>query len=296
MNRRDLSEILLKFEKPPARIVSLVPSYTDSLYSLGMGQAVVGVTDYCPDVVGDFRKPARVGGPKTIRVEDVLKLQPDLVLANYEENTREVVEMLEANDVPVWVTFLRTVDETVTFLWGLVDLFRSQPASLSVKMIDTEVDWARQVASDSPCRRYFCPIWQEKTVDGRLWWMTFNDDTYSANLLGLMGGENIFAGRERRYPLEADLGLVGTEGAGESDTRYPRVTIDEVLAGEPEIVLLPDEPYLFDEAGEALICALLADTPAGKNGKIFRVDGKLITWCGTKLGAALAELPALFVE
>lgn len=133
-------------------------------------------------------------------------------------------------------------------------------------------------------------------MDGGVWWMTFNDDTYSANLLGLMGGENIFAGRERRHPLEADLGLAEAEGAGERDTRYPRVIIDEVLAGEPEIVLLPDEPFLFDESAEALICELLANTPAGKDGKIIRVDGKLITWCGTKLGAALAELPALFVE
>lgn len=296
MSQRDLSEILLKFERPPARLVSLVPSYTDSLYSLGMGKTIVGVTDYCPAAVGEMVQPARVGGPKTICVEDVLKLQPDLVLANYEENTRDVVEMLEANGVPVWVTFPRTVEETVGFLWGVVDLFRSQPASLSVKMLDSETDWARQVVIDTPRKRYFCPVWQDQTADGRLWWMTFNDETYSGSVLGLVGGENIFAGRERRYPLEADLGLVAAEETGGRDVRYPRVTVDEVLAGEPEIVLLPDEPFLFDEAAEAIICALLAETPAGKNGKIFRVDGKLITWCGTKLGAALAELPALFVE
>ena len=267
MSQRDLSEILLKFEKPPARLVSLVPSYTDSLYSLGMGQAIVGVTDYCPAAVGEIVQPARVGGPKTIRVEDVLKLQPDLVLANYEENTREAVEMLEANGVPVWVTFPRTVEETVGLLWGMVDLFRSQPASLSVKMLDSEADWARQVAIDTPRKRYFCPVWQDQTADGRLWWMTFNDDTYSGSVLGLVGGENIFAGRERRYPLEADLGVAAAEEAGERDTRYPRVTVDEVLAGEPEIVLLPDEPYLFDGSAEAIICALLAETPAGKSGE-----------------------------
>ena len=296
MSQRDLADILLKFEKPPARLVSLVPSYTDSLYSLSMGKTIVGVTDYCPVAVSDLGQPVRVGGPKTINVEDVLKLQPDLVLANFEENTREVVEALEAKDVPVWVSFPRTVEETVSFLWGLVDLFRSQPASLSVKMIDSEVDWAQQVANDTPRRRYFCPVWQEYTADDRLWWMTFNDDTYSGNLLRLVGGENIFAGRERRYPLDADLGLVSAEAAGDRDRRYPRVTVDEVLAGEPEIVLLPDEPFLFDESGESAIAALLADTPAGKSGKIFRVDGKLITWCGTMLGKALAELPTLFAE
>ncbi len=296
MSQRDFADIFLKFEKPPARLVSLAPSYTDSLYSLGLGKAIVGVTDYCPAAVGGLGQPARVGGPKTINVEDVLRLQPDLVLANFEENTREVVEALEAKDVPVWVSFPRTVEETVSFLWGVVDLFRSQPASLSVKMIDSEVDWARQVANDMPRKRYFCPVWQDQTADGRLWWMTFNDDTYCGNLLQLVGGENIFAGRERRYPLDADLGLVPAEAAGERDRRYPRVTVDEVLAGEPEIVLLPDEPFLFDEAGEATIVELLADTPAGKSGKIFRVNGKLITWCGTMLGAALAELPVLFAE
>lgn len=296
MSSRDLADILLKFDLPPKRVVSLTPSYTDSLYSLGLGRSIVGVTDYCPVEETGVGLPARVGGPKTVDVDTVLKLKPELVLANYEENARQAVEAIEAEGIPVWVSFPRTVDETVAFLWGVVDLFRSQPASLSVKMIDSEVDWARQVSGDLALNRYFCPVWREKRQDGMVWWMTFNDNTYSGDLLRLVGGENVFANRQRRYPLEADLGLSAAENAGERDTRYPRVTAAEILEQQPEVILLPDEPYVFDGDAEAEVLALLAETPACLNGQVYRVDGKLITWCGTKLATALAELPPIFVK
>ena len=75
--------------------------------------------------------------------------------------------------------------------------------------------------------------------------MTFNGDTYSSDLLEQLGGENIFANRNRSYPLEADLGFVSAEEGGIRDTRYPRVRCEEVLSAQPDIIILPGRAVLF---------------------------------------------------
>lgn len=296
MSHRDLSEILLNFERPPSRLVSLVPSYTDSLFTLGMGKAVVGITDYCQVTASEEARLVRVGGTKDSRIEDILKLGPELVLANFEENTQQVVEAIEAAGVPVWVSFPHSIDETIEFLWGLVDLFRSQPASFTVKVIDTEVEWTRLAAEELRKTPYFCPIWQGEDNAGLGWWMTCNNETYSASLLNTMGGVNIFGNRKRRYPLEADLGRIDAESDGNRDTRYPCVTSQEIIAGKPEIVFLPDEPFNFRDENTTHLMDVLQNTPAGRNQKIYFVDGKLITWCGTKLASAISELSPLFAQ
>ena len=110
----------------------------------------------------------------------------------------------------------------------------------------------------------------------------------------LFSGDNIFAERLRHYPLSADLGIAEPEFAGERDVRYPRVTVDEILKADPEIVLLPSEPFEFTAANQDKIESLLGSTQAAQGRKIFRVDGTLVTWPGTRLARALRELPQLF--
>lgn len=282
----------LNFNHAPQRVVSLVPSLTESLFDLGAGAAVVGITDYCLHPAGQLAGLPRLGGTKNPRLDDILALRPDLVLANWEENTRPVVEALQAAGVPVWVTLPLTARETVDMLHTLAALFRSPAAEMRVKTLDLTLDWAVSAAPEQRLR-YFCPIWQEK-AGGSPWWMTFDRRTYCHDVLEVCGGENVFAARERRYPLAADLGQAEAEAAPGRDTRYPRVTLDEIIAAQPEIVLLPDEPYAFTDEDAAQIWRLLDTTPAGKSGSIRRVDGTLITWAGTRLAKALNELPALF--
>src|SRR3972149_12172213 len=96
-----LLESLTELSRIPERIVSLVPSMTDSLFDLGLGGAVVGVSDYCTRPEGKLEGISRIGGPKTIDVAQVLALHPDLVIANREENNREAVMAL-AVQTPVW--------------------------------------------------------------------------------------------------------------------------------------------------------------------------------------------------
>ncbi len=280
--------------QPPQRIVSLVPSLTESLFDLGFGRSLVGITDYCIHPAAELAGLPRLGGPKNPRVEEILALQPDLVLANWEENTRQTVEALEAAGVPVWVSFPQSVDQSLQVLRELAGRFRSPEAAMRLRTLEQALEWARLAAAERPPLRYFCPIWFDRTSDGEVWWMIFNQDTYCSDLLGVFGGENIFAQRQRRYPLAADLGHAPAQDPGERDTRYPRVTLEEVRSAAPEVILLPNEPFLFTADHRQQIQELLAGTPAVRNKRLHLVDGSLITWHGTRLGLALRDLPQYF--
>lgn len=289
-------DILLIFDHPPRRVVSLVPSLTESMFELGLGFALVGITDYCAYPAEALVHLPRLGGTKNPRLEDILALQPDLVLANQEENTPQVVEALRQAGIPVWVTFPRTVDEAMQVLWELVRIYPSQGAVVRLRVLNLTLDWAREALEAMQPVRYFCPIWHEQTQAGQAWWMTFNRQTYAHDLLRLCGGENVFGDRERRYPLEADLGGELAQASGGRDTRYPRVTLEEIIAADPQVILLPSEPYPFGEDHCQALAELLGQTQAARDGAIYLVDGSLITWHGTRLARGLRELGAYFQQ
>jgi ABC-type Fe3+-hydroxamate transport system substrate-binding protein len=287
-------ELVTHLDRPPERVVSLVPSLTESLFDLGLGEALVGITDYCVHPAEKVEGLPRVGGPKDPRIEAILDLGPDLVLVNREENTRRTVEALQASGITAWVSFPRTVREAIEVLWKAAELFRSPTATARVQQLERTVDWVEAAGAGKELRSYFCPIWQGETGDGERWWMTFNRHTYIQDLLRLLGGKNVFADRERRYPLLADMGKAAVEPPGERDTRYPRVTLGEILAAQPEIILLMTEPYTFKESHVPEFTELLDETPAAQEGQIQLVDGSLLTWHGTRLARALQELSNLF--
>jgi len=285
--------VVLTFTRAPQRVVSLVPSMTESLIDLGASSALVGVTDYCPLPPGPEGTVSRVGGTKSPRVEEVVALRPDLVIANQEENSRDSVEAMEAEGLKVWVTFPRRIAEAVRILWTLIELFRIPRAAPRVKTLEVALEWASRAAEGAPGVRVFCPIWASETGAARPWWMTFNRKTYAHDVLSVSGGRNVFADRDRRYPLDADLGITAAEDPGSRDIRYPRVTSEEIREMEPELILLPSEPYAFGAEDGARLRALLDGTPAVRQGRVIPVDGSLLTWHGTRLARALVELPSL---
>ncbi len=277
----------------PNRVVSLVPSVTETLFDLGLGDKVVGITDYCVHPAGKVDGLPRMGGTKNVRVADVAALNPDLVIANQEENTRADIEALQAAGIPVWVTFPKTVRDALDLLHDTVRRFNVPYQELRIVALEKAYEWAVTAASDSetPAPRVFCPIWR----DGD-WWMTISGDTYVSDVIAACGGQNVFAGRDRRYPLAADLNP-GQPARLDSDrdTRYPRLALDEILAAQPEVILLPSEPYAFSEA-EADFWRQFPDLPAVQNDHIHLVDGSLLTWHGTRLGRALQEIPSLIIR
>ncbi len=279
---------------PPRRIISLVPSVTESLFDLGLGDRVVGITEYCAHPADKLARLPRMGGTKNARVADVIALQPDLVIANREENTRADVEALQAAGLEVWVTNPETVRDAIDLLWEIVRRFDVSKQGQRIAALETAYEWTVAAsASAESTPGVFCPVWREPAEGLADWWMTINRGTYVSDLIAVCGGRNVFAGRDRRYPLAADLDAAQPSRAEpERDRRYPRVTLAEILGANPEVILLPSEPFAFGQT-DADFWEQYPALPAAQNSRIHLMDGSLLTWHGTRLARALQELPVL---
>ena len=269
----------LDFLAPPRRVVSLVPSDTLSVAALGCAGALVGRTDYCElpaDVVA--RLPS-VGGTKNPRVDDVCALEPDLVLANQEENTRGDLEAIAARGFRVYVAFPKRVAEGLSHLARLARIFDVAADATARDLLARgyhALREAEEARSRTPPLRAFCPIWMKPL-------MTVHGDTFISDMLDVCGAQNVFADRQRRYPLAADLGKappLPPEKVEGRDVRYPRVTLDEVVTRSPELVLLPDEPHPFSEEDADVFRAL--DIPAARRSAVARTGGKDVCWYGAR--------------
>lgn len=278
-------------QQTPQRIVSLVPSLTEVLYAFGLGSRIVGITDYCVEPQPEVRSKPTIGGTKNPDVQAILRLAPDLVVANVEENRREDAEFLQAWGIPVFVCFPQTVAEALVTLQALAQATRAEAqASPVLERIAIAYKETKTLTAGRRKVRVFCPIWKEP-------WMTINRDTFIHDMLETCGGANIFAERERRFPLAADLGQRSeweTVRFAGRDRRYPRVTLDEMAGLMPEIILLPDEPYRFTEADQADFVGLV-QVPAVRDKRIYIIDGKTVCWYWSRLDDSLRSLRQLLL-
>jgi ABC-type Fe3+-hydroxamate transport system substrate-binding protein len=269
----------LLFSRPPSRVVSLVPSDTFTVAALGFAGALVGRTDYCELPEEVVRKLPSVGGTKNPRVDDVCALEPDLVLSNQEENTKGDLEKIAQRGFRVYVAFPKRVADGIAHMAKLARIFQSEEegeARALVKRGYEELRAAEEERKRIVPVRTFCPIWMDPL-------MTIHGATFISDMLDLVGAQNVFADRERRYPLAADLGKakpLSPEKVGLRDVRYPRVTMDEVNARAPELILLPDEPHPFSEADADVFRA--QPTPAASRGAVVRMNGKDLCWYGAR--------------
>jgi ABC-type Fe3+-hydroxamate transport system substrate-binding protein len=269
----------LLFSRPPKRVVSLVPSDTLTVASLGCAGALVGRTDYCELPVEVVAKVPAVGGTKNPRLDAILALEPDLVLANQEENTKSDLETLAQKGVRVYVAFPKRVADGIAHMAKLARIFDVDKDPSVVELCRRGYDVVHRgeaMRVSKRAVRTFCPIWMDPL-------MTIHAKTFISDLLAMAGAENVFANRERRYPLAADVGkrapLTEAE-VGERDTRYPRVTMAEVNARAPELILLPSEPHPFTDADAEVFKR--EPTPAAARGAIVKTDGKDISWYGAR--------------
>jgi ABC-type Fe3+-hydroxamate transport system substrate-binding protein len=242
------------------------------------------VTDYCIYPAEGVARLPKLGGTKNPDIAKIIALQPDLVMMNSEENRRQDADALKAAGIPVWITQPNTVKEALDFLWVIMDVFEAALMVQRIRQIEINYEWTLGVTADSTPKRAFVPIWRDP-------WMTFNRETYIHDMLRICGAENVFADRERRYPLKADLGQAEPIPPEDRDVRYPRITLEEVVTTQPEIVLLPSEPFNFTQNDADEIARL--DIPAAKNKRIHLVDGTLLSWHGTRIALALRDLPPL---
>lgn len=272
---------------PPTSVVSLVPSVTESLFDLNLGERVIGRTDYCVYPVGQVDRVPKVGGTRNPDVSQIIRLNPDLVIVNQEENRREDVEALKDAGIHVWVTFPKLVSDVFNLLWNMMELFDETSMVPRVRLIEYTYDWVRGMSADSDSPRVFVPIWYDPI-------MTAGGDTYLSNLLRVCGGENVFADPMYNQQLVSDAGT-GNESedvcVAETGQRYPVVSLEDVEQAQPEIILLPNEPYQFAEVHVRLFEQL--EVPAARNGRIHLIDGSLLTWHGTRIAYAFETIPAL---
>lgn len=271
----------LHFVTPPQRVVSLVPSETHSVVVLAGAERVVGRTRYCVEPAG--LDATIVGGTKDVDVEAVVALAPDLVLANQEENARPAVEALIARGLPVHVSFPCSVADSVAYLRSLAALLHV-PDTHAARLESLHDELAAPTTSPIAARRVFVPIWNDP-------WMTFDARAFASDVLELAGGTNVFGDRPRRYPLAADLGRrapLPPERVEGRDTRYPRVTLEEIRERAPDLVLLPDEPHEFTPPDAETLVGLGIPAHA-----IHFVSGKDLFWYGAWLLDGLPRLRAL---
>lgn len=265
---------------PPRRIVSLVPSITETLFALGAGASVVGVSSFCTHPPQPVARLPKVGGTKNPDLEAILGLRPDVVILNEEENRREDFVWLEERGVCVYVTAPRTVRDGIAMIEGLGRLTgRAEDGQTLAHALRRQAECAGEssclpdesditiplVAMHQPRLRVFCPIWRKP-------WMSFNAQTYSDDMLWTCGGDNIFRAKAERYPT---------------------VSLDEVAAADPQVVVLPSEPYPF-AAKHLVHLRPLADTIAGTRGHVYCVDGRALCWYGPRIADGLAQFRRLF--
>ena len=264
------------FLRPPRRIISLVPSDTLNVLALGAADRLVGRTRYC-----DAPQPvAVVGGTKDADVDAIARLIPDLILANQEENSRTHLEQLAQLGLPVFVSFPKTVAEGLSHLGRLAKILEVDARDL-LRRGYAALQEAEAALRKRRALRAFVPIWMDPL-------MTINGQTFMNDALRLGGGENVFADRQRMYPLAADLGQAVPRPAGTRDTRYPRITLAEVVQRAPEIALLPDEPHPFSESDAAVFRSAL---PEGS--KVVRCGGRDFSWYGAQSVEGVPRLRAL---
>jgi ABC-type Fe3+-hydroxamate transport system substrate-binding protein len=273
--------------RPVRRVVSLVPSDTETLFDLGVGEAIVGRTRYCVEPASQVAEIPIVGGTKDIDIDHIMSLAPDLVLANQEENSRANLESLAERGATIFVSFPKRYGDAIAHLARLARIFGAgEDAKELIKGGYAELE---EVSLPQPVS-VFVPIWRDPL-------MTFSDHTYPHDLLRLCGAQNVFANRERKYPLKADLGQrspLPADQVANRDKRYPRIQEEELIALAPEMILLPDEPHNFGEEDRAYFAGL--DLPAAHAGRIHFIDGKDLFWPGSRSVGARARLRARIDE
>jgi ABC-type Fe3+-hydroxamate transport system substrate-binding protein len=258
--RDDLGQTI-ELDGPARRIVSLVPSITESLIDLGAGERLVGITRYCVYPEEVVARIAKVGGTKKFSFAAIDGLEPDLIIANKEENQRKHVEALQ-DKYPVFVTYPRTVEAAVNMVVSLGEISgTSERAGEFAARCHSALATHDALIVDRR-KRTGCMIWRDP-------WMAAGADSYASDLLRTVGFDNVF---------------------GADDGRYPETTLESALERSPEIIILPDEPFKFDRSHGEEIRSFFE-----RHGHAIRVlylEGSYITWFGTRTLPGLRYLYA----
>ncbi len=232
-------------------IVSLVPSLTELLFDLGLGDQVVGRTRFCIHPKSDVESVPIIGGTKNPKIGKIQSIKPDLIIANHEENRKKDVEELQ-KDFEVMVTKISTIEEA---LFGIHQIGKRcdvlDEANELINAIQREFD--------------ACPDEQPLSVAYLIWknpWMTVGGDTYVHSVLSEWNLVNVF-GDERRYP---------------------KISLEQMNDLQPDVILLSSEPFPFKDKHIQEISEVCP------NSSVLLVDGEWFSWYGSRMLTSFKKL------
>ena len=261
------------FHQTPKRIVSLVPSQTELLYDLGLEDSIVGITKFCVHPFHLKATKAIVGGTKQVKIDKIKALQPDIIIANKEENTLEIVESLK-DICPIWVTDIITIEDNLQMISDFGQLFN--------KRIEAQ-KWIDKTNFALADFQHFIKDKEVKKVAYFIWanpYMVAGGDTFINELLKLNKFENIYDNHETRDGAK--------QSVAKYEGRYPEIVIQKMrIQGDPDYVLLSSEPFPFKDEH-----AFELGRHTHHATTIF-VDGEMFSWYGSRLVKAIEYFKSL---
>lgn len=235
---------IVKYQTPIRRIISLVPSQTELLFDLGLGSKVVAITKFCIHPAQSCNEKPKVGGTKKIRREVIDQLEPDMIIANKEENEKSQIESL-AQDYPVWISDIKNLSDVYLMIEAFGEMLDcSSPATALIDGIKAKFDHL----PDITLGKAIYMIWRKP-------YLSAGSDTFIHLMMRLAGFENCL----------------------ENETRYPEVTADQLARLDPDFVLLSSEPFPFKETHVEELKKICP------RAKVLLVDGEMFSWYGSRL-------------
>jgi iron complex transport system substrate-binding protein len=256
MQSKDQLHTVFEFLETPKRIISLVPSQTELLVDLGLTKQLVGVTKFCMHPKTIRKDVAIVGGTKTIHLDKIKALQPDIIICNKEENTKEIVESC-AKIAPVWVSDIYTIADSLDMISLLGKLFKKEEIAFQIiTNIRNQHTSFNAFVANKNVRKVAYLIWKNP-------FMVAGQDTFINNLLQINKFENII-----KAPR----------------SRYPEIDIDSLKGAD--LILLSSEPFPFKHAH-------LRELKQALNKEVRLVDGAYFSWYGSRLQDAFTYFKSL---
>ena len=238
----------------PQTIVSLVPSITELLFDLGLGDRVVGRTRFCIHPENKVEDVEIIGGTKNPRVKKIVSLEPDLIIANKEENRKKHIEELEKH-TDVHLTNITNLNEALFGIHLIGELCGAEEeAAELLENIQAEMERV----PEEPQLSVAYMIWRKP-------WMTVGGDTYINSVLGHWNLKNVF----------------------QEDTRYPEISLNAIVRKNPDLIFLSSEPYPFKEKHINEV------KNACPRSNVVLVNGEWFSWYGSRMLPAFRQLNML---
>jgi len=253
----------IEFNFPPKRIISLVPSQSELLWYLGLQKELVGITKFCVHPSEMFKSVKRIGGTKTVKLDEIQKLKPDLIIANKEENQQEQIEEL-CKHFPVYISDIYNVNDALKMIEqvGLITDKKIKSEELASTIKEKYNLFKSKNSEAKTKKRVAYLIWKNP-------YMAAGSNTFITNMLHECGFINVFENHKNRYP---------------------EIDVEDLKRENLDFIFLSSEPYPFKEKHILELQLRLPST------KIILADGEMFSWYGSRLLYAFDYFEELIKE